>query len=162
VKVEDRPVRPRLAALLLLTSLCACAGKDRPGQAPASRASCADFEVEVEKYWSASIKAQVMHKAGEITLERRSGVVNKMDRISEDWVMMRTSVCKDYFVRELISATQYAARVRCLDDRLDRQRTLATTLTSLSANGEDQDWAAIEGAIDELIAAPSSCESPEQ
>lgn len=155
--VQDQPVDPRLAALLVLASLAACVRTGPAAKAPARQGSCADFEVEVETHWSASVKARVMNKGGEITLERRSGVVNKMDRISEDWVMLRTSVCKDYFVRELISATQYAARVRCLDDRLERQRSLATTMT-----GQGGDWATIEHALDELIATPPSCDSPEQ
>ncbi|HLT39073.1 MAG TPA: hypothetical protein VK034_22470, partial [Enhygromyxa sp.] len=94
---------------------------------------------------------------GELEIEKRSGVVNKMDRISEDWVMMRTSVCKDHFVRQLISKEQYAARVQCFDDRLERQRTLATALAGAGA-----DLAAIEGALDQLIAAPRSCDSDAQ
>ena len=138
---------------LLLTLACERGGATtKPGQDP-----CADFEIEVEKFWSASIKAQVMDQGGEIEVEKRSGVTNKMDRISEDWVMMRTSVCKDHFVRGLIDKDQYAARVACFDDRLDRQRTLATALT-----GGGGDLAAIEGALDELLAAPKSCESSAQ
>lgn len=150
---EDRPV-PRFALPLLLLSLTGC---PKSGTTANPADPCADFEVEVEKYWSASIRAQVMNKGGELELEHRSGVANKMDRISEDWVMMRTSVCKDHFVRQLITKEQYAARVQCFDDRLERQRTLATALT-----GEAADLTAIEGALDELIAAPKSCESPAQ
>jgi hypothetical protein len=150
---EDLAV-PRIALLLVLLSLAACP-KSGTSSTPAD--PCADFEVEVERYWSASVRAQVMNKGGELELEQRSGVANKMDRISEDWVMMRTSVCKDHFVRQLITKEQYAARVQCFDDRLERQRTLATALT-----GEAADLAAIEGALDELISAPKSCESPQQ
>lgn len=156
VIVEDLPVRRRLAALLLV-SLSACVGSGSTSKPPASQDPCADFEVEVEKFWSASVRAKAMNHGGEIEIEKRSGVVNKMDRISEDWVMMRTSVCKDHFVRELITKEQYAARVQCFDDRLERQRTLATALTGAGA-----DLATIEGSLDELIAAPKSCESPEQ
>jgi hypothetical protein len=146
-------MRRALAGLLLLTLTASC-DKSGSSSKPPGQDPCADFEVEVEKYWSASIRAEVMNKGGELEIEKRSGVVNKMDRISEDWVMMRTSVCKDHFVRELISKEQYAARVQCFDDRLERQRTLATALT-----GAGVDLAAIEGALDELIAAPKSCES---
>jgi hypothetical protein len=146
-------MRRALAGLFVLTSLAAC---DKSGSTsmPPAQDPCADFEVEVEKFWSASIRAEVMNKGAELELEKRSGVVNKMDRISEDWVMMRTSVCKDHFVRQLISKEQYAARVQCFDDRLERQRTLATALAGAGA-----DLAAIEGALDQLIAAPKSCES---
>jgi hypothetical protein len=152
---EDPAVR-RVALLLMLLALSACP-KSGSTAGPGKGDPCADFQVEVDKYWSASIRAQVMDKGGELGFEARKGVANKMDRISEDWVMMRTSVCKDHFVRELISKEQYAARVQCFDDRLDRQRTLATALSS-----DDADLTAIEGALDELIAAPKSCESPEQ
>lgn len=148
-------MRRVFAGLLLLASLSAC---DKSGSTTSTPADpCADFEIEVEKYWSASVRAEVMNKGGELELEKRSGVVNKMDRISEDWVMMRTSVCKDHFVRQLITKEQYAARVQCFDDRLERQRTLATALSGAGA-----DLAAIEGALDELISAPKSCESPAQ
>jgi hypothetical protein len=54
-------------------------------------------------------------------------------------------------VRSLIAKDEYAARVRCFDDRLERQRTLATALTGAG------DLAEIEGAIDSLLAAPASC-----
>lgn len=150
---EDPKVR-RIAPLLVLLSLAACP-KSGTSSSPAD--PCADFEVEVEKYWSASVRAEVMHKGGELEIEQRAGVANKMDRISEDWVMMRTSVCKDHFVRQLITKEQYAARVQCFDDRLERQRTLATALA-----GDAVDLAAISSALDQLIAAPKSCESPAQ
>jgi hypothetical protein len=151
-------VRPRLlAALLMSLWLPACAGSTSNATKSGREDPCADFEVQVEKYWSASIRAEAMKHGGEIEVERRAGVVNKMDSISEDWVRMRTSVCKDHFVRQLITSEQYAARVRCFDDRLERQRTLATTLTSGGA-----ELATVEGALDELLAAPASCSSPEQ
>ncbi|MFO7565695.1 MAG: hypothetical protein R6X02_23835 [Enhygromyxa sp.] len=146
-------MRRVFAGLFVLTSLSACDKSGAGTSSPVGQDPCADFEVEVERFWSASIRAEVMNKGAELELEKRSGVVNKMDRISEDWVMMRTSVCKDHFVRELITKEQYAARVQCFDDRLERQRTLATALTGAGA-----DLAAIEGALDELIAAPQSCD----
>lgn len=159
---EDRPVRlpvRRLAALALtLTSaltLMACVHADATPRTtgPAAGDPCADFEVQVETYWSASIRAQLLDKGGEIELEKRSGVVTKLDRISEDWVMMRTSVCKDHFVRGLIAKDEYAARVRCFDDRLEQQRTLATALAG------EGDIAEIDGALDVLLAAPASCDA---
>jgi hypothetical protein len=150
---EDPRVRPsarRLAALALTLTACPRAGESSTAH-PAAADPCADFEVQVEKYWSASVRAQALDKGGEIELEKRSGVITKLDRISEDWVMMRTSVCKDHYVRSLIDEHEYAARVRCFDDRLERQRTLATALTGTGALSE------IEGAMDSLLAAPASC-----
>lgn len=120
---------------------------------PPTADPCADFEVQVEKYWSASLRAQALGKGGEIEVDKRGGVVTKLDRISEDWVMMRTSVCKDHYVRGVIDEQAYAARVRCFDDRLERQRTLATALTG------EGDLAEIEGALDLLLAEPASCDS---
>jgi hypothetical protein len=135
--------------LIVLFALPACANHNTV--APSD--PCADFEVEVERTWSASLKAKVMQHGGEIEVEQRQAVVNKMDRISEDWVRTRTSVCKDHFVRGLISKDEYAARVRCFDDRLAKQRTLAETLAGGGALGE------VEGALDELLAQPASCEA---
>jgi hypothetical protein len=153
---EDRPVRSpvrRLAALALILTACVRGGSASSTTSPTTADPCADFEVQVEKYWSASVRAQVLDKGGEIELEKRSGVITKLDRISEDWVMMRTSVCKDHYVRSLIAKDEYAARVRCFDDRLERQRTLATALA-----GEGQ-LAEIESALDSLLAAPASCDA---
>ena len=150
---EDHPVlapaRLLLVCLALASTACAkprVGGQTAPGDDP-----CGDFEVQVERWWSASIRAEVLERGGELELEKRSGVVTKLDRISEDWLMMRTSTCKDHFVRGLIDQDEYAARVRCFDDRLDRQRSLATALT---AGGE---LAEIEGALDLLLAEPASC-----
>ncbi|KIG17852.1 hypothetical protein DB30_02474 [Enhygromyxa salina] len=136
---------------MLIPTQAGCAGAHRADSSQAD--PCADFQVQVEKYWSASIKANALQHSGEIELEKRSGVVNKMDRISEDWVMMRTSVCKDHFVRALISKDDYAARVRCFDDRLERQRTLAAAIA------DEGELAAVEGALDQLLAAPPSCQT---
>jgi hypothetical protein len=148
---EDLPVRPsarRLAAFVLTSTACVRGGSTAsPAADP-----CVDFEVQVEKWWSASVRAQALDKGGEIELEKRSGVVTKLDRISEDWVMMRTSVCKDHYVRGLIDKVEYAARVRFFVDRLERQRTLATALT-----GEGE-LAAIESMLDALLAQPASCD----
>lgn len=143
-----RPLRPALAVLTLLCAI-ACANAKRG----ASSDPCADFEVEVERVWSAAIKAQVMDKGGAIEVERRSAVTNKMDHVSEDWVRMRTSVCKDHFVRGLITKDEYATRVRCFDDRLDRQRKLVELLQGGGAANE------VEAAIDQLVAEPASCET---
>lgn len=132
--------------------LFALAGCPSPNNTRTPADPCADFDVEVEKTWSASLRAKVMQHGGEIEVQHREAVVNKMDRISEDWVRTRTSVCKDHFVRALITKEEYAERVRCFDDRLERQRTLAETLAGGADLGE------IEGALDQLIAQPLSCE----
>ena len=138
-----------LFAVFLCLGACASAGGPKGGQA----AVCEDFAVEVEHYWSASVRAQVLDQRGELEIERTKGTVNKMDRISEDWVMMRTSVCKDHFVRELISSEDYAERVRCFDDRLAQQRSLAT---ALSGGGELSE---IEASLDQLLADPAACQA---
>lgn len=142
------PTRPALAVLALLGALACANAKPRASADP-----CADFDVEVERVWSAAIKARVMDKGGEIEVEQRSAVTNKMDHVSEDWVRMRTSVCKDHFVRGLIDKDDYAARVRCFDDRLDRQRKLVELLEGGAAASE------VQAAIDQLVAEPASCET---
>ena len=141
----------RASVLVLVAAMAlptACAGSSKQSK---SDDVCGDFEVQVERYWSASIRAQALDHGGAIEVERRTGVVNDMDRISEDWVMMRTSACRDHFVRGLIDQAEYAARVRCFDDRLERQRTLATALAG------DAELDAIEAALGELLAQPASC-----
>jgi hypothetical protein len=150
VPVHARPLQLQLVFVFAF-ALAACASgrsSTQHGDDP-----CTDFQVEVEHWWSASIRAQVLGNGGELELEKRRGVVTKLDRISEDWVMMRTSTCKDHYVRGLIDAREYAARVRCFDDRLERQRTLATALTGGGSLAD------VDGALDLLLAAPASCVS---
>jgi hypothetical protein len=146
---EHGSVRRSLLASLLLVALPGCVHSKPHGATD----PCEDFELEVERTWSASLKAKVMERGGEIEVEHRQAVVNKMDRISEDWVRTRTAVCKDHFVRELIGKDEYVARVRCFDDRLARQRTLAETLEGGASPSE------IEGPLDDLLAQPASCET---
>jgi hypothetical protein len=150
-------VRPRVPSLLTSLALClslACASEQRATSSANASDPCADFQVQVERYWSASIRARALGHGGELELEKRSGVVTKLDRIAEDWVMMRTSVCKDHYVRALIDADEYAARVRCFDDRLDRQRTLATALTG------EAPLELVGSELDVLAAQPASCDQP--
>ena len=146
------PLRAWLSPISFAAALSACASSSS-STAQHGDDPCADFEVEVEHWWSASIRAQALGNGGELELEKRRGVVTKLDRISEDWVMMRTSACKDHYVRGLIDKQDYAARVRCFDDRLERQRTLATALTGSGSLAE------VEGALDLLLAEPASCVS---
>jgi hypothetical protein len=115
-----------LACFVVLTSACASSagatnhsGSDDP---------CKDVDVAVEKVWSASIKAEVLSYKGGGSVEERESVANKMDAVSEDWVRLRRSVCRDHLVRKLIDADTYRAQVKCFDDRLDQQRQLVTLL----------------------------------
>ena len=148
-----------LFALLPLTvCLTGCAGGSRGAAHVAGDTDpCADFDVTVERFWSSTIRAEVMGRGGEIELELRTGAANDMDRISEDWVMTRTSTCKDHFVRGLISRDEYAARVRCFDDRLDRLRTLSEALRAPPSSGDDPS-SVLQTHAEALLAQPPSCE----
>lgn len=108
----------------------ACAGSGPRAGSPAGSDACNDVDLEVEKVWSASIKAQVLGYQGGGSLEERQKIANKMDAISEDWVRLRRSVCLDHLKRKVISAEEYRAQVKCFDDRLDQQRKLVTLLKS--------------------------------
>lgn len=136
-----RPMIAWVSALLL-----SCAGSPPPqGQAGAD--PCADVELDVEKMWGAGIRAEFLGKGGEIAGETRQVVATKLDALSRDWVMLRRSVCLDHFKRQVISKDQYASRAACLDQTLQRQRSL---IAALDAGSEPQPDAQLETLSDEI------------
>ena len=139
----------RSTILVVSVVLLACKARGGGSKDPSSD-PCADFEVEVEKFWSASVKAKVMQYGGEASTSVALGVTNKMDRITEDWVMLRTSTCKDHFARKLITADDYRAKVACFDAQLAKQRTLAETLGTGALADADAE-------LDTLLAEPAQC-----
>ncbi len=61
---------------------------------------------------------------GEVEAKERKSIVTKLDQLSDDWVRLRTSTCRDHFDRKMIDAETYRKRVKCFDDRLDEQRRI--------------------------------------
>jgi hypothetical protein len=138
----------RFTAALILSAQLGCHSTKGPAQPSAD--PCGDFEVEVERFWSASVKAKVMSYGGEASASRTQGLRNKMDRITEDWVMLRTSTCRDHFTRGLLSAAEYRDKVACFDAQLAKQRTLASLLS-------DGNLTDAEVELDTLLEEPAPC-----
>ena len=139
----------RSLLVIVPVGLLAC----KPGTASEKPSGdpCTDYEVEVEKFWSASVKAKVMQYGGEASASVAQGVTNKLDRITEDWVMLRTSTCKDHFVRQLITADEYKAKVACFDAQLQRHRTLAETAAAGNLDAADSE-------LQSLLEEPAQCQ----
>ena len=128
--------------------LLSCGGGAAPAQPAKSDSDpCADVELDVEKVWGASIRAEFLGKGGAIAGETRQAVATKLDALSRDWVMLRRSVCLDYFKREVISKQQYSSRAACLDQNLQRQRTL---IAALDAGSEAQPDSQLKAVSDEI------------
>ena len=133
---------------LVLTAGCA---KPTSSQKPAP---CDDFELDVERFWSSSTKVDIelsLQKqwSGELGVdvakERVDAIATNMDRVTADWVMLRRSVCRDHFVREVGTAEQYHESAGCLDGVLVLQRTLVTQLSQgTAADTTDSALGAIE------------------
>ena len=115
--------------ILLVIVLAACGG-NQEATSPGGKDPCADFELDVQKVWSAGIKAELMGKGGSIQVDERKSIATKMDQLSDDWVRLRTATCRDHFHRKLIDAETYAKRVQCFDDRLDQQRKIVALANS--------------------------------
>lgn len=137
-------LRPMFSWVLVLLASCASAPSAQQGQ-PAD--PCADVDLDVEKVWGASIRAEFLGKGGEIAGETRQAVATKLDALSRDWVMLRRSVCLDHFKRQVISKDQYASRAACLDQTLQRQRTL---IAALDAGSEAQPDMQLKSLSDEI------------
>ncbi len=141
--------RSALAAVVLgpfLSSLSGCGGGQPP---PPAADPCNDVELQVERVWSADVKAQVLGYGGGVEATERQSVANKMDSISEDWVRLRLAVCNDFHKRKLITQDEYQRQVKCFDDRLDQQRRLVTMLKS--------DAAGAGKLATELLGVPNAC-----
>lgn len=114
---------------LVVVSLAALLAQSCGGsRAAPSKDPCADVELDVERVWSAEIRAEVLGKGGKIGGATRELVATKMDDLARDWAMVRRAVCRDHFERDVITKEQYVARTECLDAILGEQRTLVASL----------------------------------
>ena len=136
--------RVLLVGFVLLASGCGA----QPPAAP-ERGPCADFQLDVERIWSAGVKAEIMGKGGGVEAKKREVVATKLDQLSDDWVRLRTATCRDHFDRRLITADEYRKRVTCFDDRLDQQRKLV-------ALAKADDTGAAE-ALARKLESPDAC-----
>lgn len=116
--------------ILGLIVLAACGGRQQEATSPGDKDPCADFELDVQKVWSAGIKAEFMGKGGSIRAEEKKSIATKMDQLSDDWVRLRTATCRDHFHRRLIDGETYTKRAQCFDDRLDQQRKIVALANS--------------------------------
>jgi hypothetical protein len=128
----------------------ACGGSTPPASGPAGGGPCADFQLDVERVWSASVKAEILGKGGAIEASKREAITTKLDQLSDDWVRLRTSTCRDHFDRKLLTGDEYKKRVRCFDDRLDQQRRLVALTRA-------NDGAAAETLAAKLAETPDAC-----
>ncbi len=129
------------AACALGASLAGCPGGGaRPSaEAPREDATarpCADFELDVERFWSrstrADVRAGILTAGGAVDEALVGRVVTKLDELSRDWVMMQEAVCKDAVVRKVTSADVYTKVSMCLRTTLISQRTLVASLRTPS------------------------------
>ncbi len=135
---------PRVSALVAVAGLVAAVGACHgagpgPALAPREDASarpCADFELDVERFWSRSSRAEVraglLAAGGSVDESVAGRVVTKLDELSRDWVMMQESVCKDTLVRKVTPPDVYTKVSMCLRTTLISQRTLVSSLRAPS------------------------------
>lgn len=138
-----------LVVTVLAVALGAACGGGQPAAAP-KKDACADFDLDVEKFWSAGVKAEFMGYGGAAEATSRQKIVTKLDQLSDDWVRLRTATCRDHFDRNLIDAAEYTRRVKCFDDRLDQQRKLVALMKGNDTAGADK----LAGALSET---PDAC-----
>jgi hypothetical protein len=128
---------------LLFATACASS------QPAATDDPCADVELDVERVWSASIKAEFLEHGGAIAGETREAVATKLDQVSRDWVMLRRSVCLDHFKRNVIDKDEYVSRTKCFDQTLEKQRALVSSFDSGSNTEGSSSVTALSHEIDQ-------------
>ena len=143
----------RLLAVSLLGVGCAHASSQRAGGADAA---CDDFQTDVEHVWNeqtkVNVRASLMDRwSGELGVDvarqQSESVASKMDRVAQDWVMLRRAACMDHFKRGVGSAEAYQARARCFDDVLQTQRNVLIGLQNGSV-ASVSDVSALDGVLD--------------
>lgn len=137
-------IKTKLAAAAIAAALLSCPACG--GGQSGSSDTCSGFDIDVEKVWNASVKAEIQGYSGGISAETAQKIATRMDAITLDWAMLREAACRDH-KNGFITAEQYNQKVKCFDDFLQRQRTLlnalkegdASTIDSLGlgASGEE-------------------------
>ncbi len=128
----------------------ACGGPSAPAGPASAGGPCGDFQLDVDRVWSASVKAEVLGKGGTLEASKREAITTKLDQLSDDWVRLRTSTCRDHFDRKLLTGDEYKKRVHCFDDRLDQQRRLVALTRA-------NDAVAAEALAAKLAETPDAC-----
>lgn len=114
---------------VLLVAAVGCGGASTHAQSASGPADpCSDFDLDVKKFWSAEVRAEVLGYGGSVAGSNTSETITRLDDITRDWTMLRTAVCQDHFRRKLITAEEYRAKVSCFDAQLSRQRSLVEQL----------------------------------
>ena len=135
-----------LAVMLLLLAGCGSSQVDPQGSEDAQKDPCYDSDIAAKRTWNKEakiqVKAQVMEWGGEIGVDiaqqKALEITNSMDRLTDDWARMRKAVCKDHFVRDILTKDELKTRNDCLDRMLSRQRTFLTTLESPQVDVSEQ------------------------
>ena len=111
-----------------------CIRPELPTAPSVERGPCDDFDIDVQRFWSGSTRAEVRGSlnAGAVEASVVERVVTRMDDICRDWVMAQESVCKDTVVRKITSPEVYAKVTRCMRAALVSQRTLVEAMRSPS------------------------------
>lgn len=126
--------KTKLAAAAIVAAFLSCqaCGSNQPG----SNETCSGFDIDVEKVWNASVKAEIQGYGGGISAETAQKIATRMDAITLDWAMLREAACRDH-KNGFITTEQYNHKVRCFDGFLQQQRTLLNALKEGDASTID-------------------------
>jgi hypothetical protein len=147
-----------MTCTMTCTMVLACGGSQKPDANSTANDQCSDFELDVKKVWSEETKVKVQADfmgqwggtlGADVAQQRAQSVGTSMDRIAQDWVMLRRSVCMDHYKRGLGTDAEYQARVDCFNRVLSRQRMVLEQL--------NKDADAATTAMDGLNGELDSC-----
>jgi len=129
--------------LCVVLGIGACAGSAPPSR-NGTDDPCADFELDVRRVWSdetkVNLRASLMDQWSSeldvhVAQEKAQEIETSMDRVAQDWVMLRRSACMDHFKRSVGTADDYRSRTVCFDRVLQRQRAAIEALARDAAAG---------------------------
>jgi tetratricopeptide (TPR) repeat protein len=146
--------RATLSIFALALVACNAPNSTHPSAgSEADAGPCSDFERDVERHWSSERKAEV--RAAIIAANSNYGknvaerVVRLMDANTQDWVMMRETICGDTVVRKSMPVEVYNKISTCLLGNLAQQRRWVIVAASPRPDQLDQlEWALHTVGID--------------
>ena len=130
-------LKPCILSLLVAVSLTAlsCSStqpQKPPPETPQAAPDPCDFEEQARVVWDNDVKAELTLPLkilqGTFEAQEAEMLTSKLDLFTDDWISMRSSVCRDHRAGHLQNDDEYQARADCFDSILEIQQTIIASI----------------------------------